>query len=159
MNAKLNHIIQVIKAPSTFKVVEIFTRGNRHPPRQPVTVRLVGVVQPEVVVGSRKSVRELNGVADVSRRYGRVRLREPVRWVVVEPIESILLLVHISDFYHEVSTKAVLQQSRKWENYESASQHNSQLWKMFQWLGTFWNRTNEQTIVFQTATREKLGNT
>lgn len=118
---------------------------------------LVGVVQPEVVVGSRKPVRELNRVADVSRWYGRVRLREPVRWVVVEPIKSILLLIYIRDFYHEVSTKAVLQESRKWENYENASQHNSRLWKEFNWLGTFWNRTNEQIIVFQTATTEEWG--
>lgn len=87
----------------------IFTCRNRHAPRQPVAVRLIRVVEPEVVVGSRKSVRELNRIPDLARWYRRVGRRRAIRRIVYQPIEAVLLFIDVGNFYHEVGTKAILQ--------------------------------------------------
>lgn len=85
------------------------TCGYRYPPRQPIAMCLICVIEPEIIVRSRKSVRELNWIADLSRWYRRVRRWVAIRRVIDKPVKAILLFVHVRDFYHEVSTKTVLQ--------------------------------------------------
>lgn len=85
------------------------TCGYRYSPRQPIAMCLIGVIEPEVIVRSRKSVGELNRIADLSRWYRRIWRWISIRRVVNQPVKAILLFVHVGDFYHKVSTKAVLQ--------------------------------------------------
>lgn len=92
-----------------------FTCRNRDSPSQPVAMRLIRVEEPEVVIRPRKSIGELNRISDVARRDCCVRRRIAIGRIIHQTIESVLLFVHIGDFYHEVSTKAVLQQkSKQW---------------------------------------------
>lgn len=99
----------------------IFTCGNRNAPRQPIAVRLICVIEPEVVVRPRQSVRELYRVADLARRYRRVGRWRAVRRIVHQSIESVLLFIHVGNFYHEIGTKAILQMKRSklWDNVET----------------------------------------
>lgn len=90
----------------------IFTCGNRNAPRQPIAMRLICVIKPEVVIRPRQSVRELYRVADLARRYRRVGRWWAVRRIVHQPVESILLFIYIGNFYHEIGAKAILQMKR-----------------------------------------------
>lgn len=87
----------------------VFTCGNRYAPRQPIFVCLVGVVKPEIIVRPRKTIGELNWIADFAWWYRGIRWRISIGRIVHQPIKSILLFIHIGNFYHEVSTEATLQ--------------------------------------------------
>lgn len=89
-------------------------RGRyRHRPRQPVVVRRVGVVQPEVVPGAGQPVRELNLVADVPGRDRRVRRRVTHRRVVIEPVVRVIGAEVSRDFYHKVRASTHLEMGKK----------------------------------------------
>lgn len=78
-------------------------------------VRLIRVVQPEVVLGPGQSLRELDLVAHVPRVDGRVRGRRSERWVVVESVKGARLSRIARDLDHKVCAFRQLEEERKRE--------------------------------------------
>lgn len=66
--------------------MNVGTCCNRYGPRQQIVMRCVRVVQPKIVFGAGQHIGELNFVADLLRRNGRIRCWIAERWIVVQSI-------------------------------------------------------------------------